>query len=150
LENASAPGPFIYFVYSSHGEIKYIGKADERTVLYRWVRPDMRTGIHQWSHGTNSAKKRATVELIADEIRAGLGPVTLYFSNADLLRASITRRAASVGIVAQEVDSMDAGEFVDIFEHYLIHALQPAWNVQRKGSPPRGPVTMCGNFWAPA
>ncbi len=150
LENAAANGPFIYFVYGADNEIKYIGKADERTVLYRWIRPDARTGLHQWSHGTNSAKKTATVEFIAEEILAGRGPVRLYFSNAHSLRASVTKRASALGIAPTEIHALSATNFVDSLEHYLIHALQPKWNVQRKGAPPKGPITTCGDFWTEA
>ncbi len=105
-ENASASGPYIYFVYSALGEIKYIGKADERTVLYRWIRPDGRTGLHQWSHGTNSAKKKATIEFIADELRSGKSPVRLYFSNARSLRASVVKRAATLGITLANLETL--------------------------------------------
>lgn len=146
-ENAEAPGPYIYFVFAVSGEIKYIGKADERTVLYRWIRPDARTGLHQWSHGTNSATKKATVEFIADEIRAGRAPVRLYFSNAIALRASLAKRSAALGIAPDEVQALPSAEFIDRLEHYLIHALRPEWNIQRKSAPPAGPITRCGDFW---
>lgn len=146
-ENAAASGPYIYFVYSSRGHIKYIGKADERTVLYRWIRPDERTGLHQWSHGTNSAKKKATIEFIADELRSGQAPVRLYFSNASSLRASVVKRAKTLGIVATELETLPATQFVDELEHYLIHALQPEWNVQRKSASPKGQLSKCGDFW---
>jgi hypothetical protein len=147
LENKSAPGPFIYFVYSATGEIKYIGKADEKTVLYRWIRPDKRTGVYQWSHGTNSATKRATTEQIASEIRAGRTPVRLYFANATLLRASVSKRAVALGIPPGEVHSVSAVDFVSALEHYLIHAFQPQWNSQRKSAPPEGFIKSCGDFW---
>lgn len=149
-ENAAAPGPFIYFLYSSPGEIKYIGKADERTVLYRWIRPDARSGLHQWSHGTNSAKKRATVEFIAEELRVGRAPVRLYFSNANSLRASVINRAAMLRIAPTELNALSATQFVDTLEHYLIYSLQPEWNVQRKRTPPTGPIRQCGDFWVGA
>lgn len=134
-------------MYDATGEIKYIGKADERTVLYRWIRPDARTGLHQWSHGTNSAKKKGTIEFISDEIRSGRTPVRLYFSNASLLRASVVKRSTVLGVASEELHALSATEFVDRLEHYLIHALRPEWNVQRKRAAPRGPIARCGDFW---
>lgn len=147
MEGAGNPGPFIYFVYSASNEIKYIGKADERTVLYRWIRPDARTGLHQWSHGTNSAKKKATVEFIADEIRSHRGPVSLHYSSASALRAAVVRRSTALAIDAKELQSLSAADLIDCLEHYLIHALRPEWNVQRKRIPPTGPISQCGDFW---
>lgn len=149
-ENAGATGPYIYFVYAASGEIKYIGKADERTVLYRWIHPDARTGLHQWSHGTNSATKKATVEFIADEIRNGRTPVRLHFSSAAALRASLLKRSAALGIVQDEIQALPPTELIDRLEHYLIHALRPEWNVQRKRVPPVGPISKCGDFWVGA
>jgi hypothetical protein len=146
-ENAGAIGPYIYFVFTASSEIKYIGKADERTVLYRWIRPDARTGLHQWSHGTNSVTKKATVEFIADEIRSGCAAVRLYFSNASALRASIVKRSAALGIAPDEIDALPSSKFIDHLEHYLIHALRPEWNVQRKNAPPTSPIARCGDFW---
>jgi hypothetical protein len=149
LENKSAPGPFIYFVYSVTGEIKYIGKADEKTVLYRWIRPDKRTRLYQWSHGTNSATQTATIERIASEIRAGRTPVRLYFANATLLRSSALKRAAAVGRPPKEVHSISAVDFVSALEHFLIYTFQPEWNGQCKGAPPKGLINSCGDFWCP-
>lgn len=146
-ENAGAPGPYIYFVYDASGQIRYIGKANERTVLYRWIRPDARTGLHQWSHGTNSATKKATVEFIADEIRSGRVPVRLYFSNASVLRAAVLKRAAALGLPQEELRALPDTQLVDMLEHYLIHALRPDWNVSRKSVPPAGLIAKCGDFW---
>lgn len=149
-ENRSAAGPYVYFVYGSEGVIKYIGKADERTVLYRWIRPDARTAAHQWSHGTNSAKKKATIEFIAEELRAGRVPVRLYFSNAAALRAAVVKRAGARGIDLEQLRALSPTGFIDELEHYLIHALQPEWNVQRKKAPPAGAMGRCGDFWVAA
>jgi hypothetical protein len=149
-ENAGTPGPYIYFVYATSGEIKYIGKADERTVLYRWIRPDARTGLHQWSHGTTSATKKATVELIAEEIRNGRAPVRLWFSNVAVLRASLLKRSAALGMAPDEITALSSTELIDRLEHYLIHALRPEWNVQRKSAPPADPIARCGDFWTGA
>jgi hypothetical protein len=146
-ENAGAPGPFIYFVYNSAREIKYIGKADERTVLYRWIRPDARTGAHQWSHGTNSAKKKSTIEFIAEEIRSGRSPVRLYFSDAGALKAAVLKRSIVLGIGQEELQTLPLTDLIDCLEHYLIHSLRPEWNVQRKSAPPAGPIATCGDFW---
>ena len=146
-ENAGAKGPFLYFVYGSSGDINYIGKADERTVLYRWIRPDGRTGLHQWSHGTNSATKKATIEFIAEELRSGRSPVRLYFSAAESLRSELARRAAVLPEQLTELNALSSVELIDQMEHYLIYKLQPVWNVQRRIRPPVGLISRCGDYW---
>lgn len=146
-ENPGAAGPYIYFVYDATTLIKYIGKANDLTVLHRWIRPDARTGLHQWAHGTNLVKKKATVEFIADELRNGRTPVRLYFSNASALREAVAKRSAALGIAPGELRTLSPIEFVARLEHYLIHMLKPEWNVQHKGIAPVGPLARCGDFW---
>lgn len=116
-------------------------------MLYRWIRPDKRNRAYQWSHGTNSATKKATTEYIADELRAGRKPVRLYFANAQALRSSVIKRAAATGVSAEELDTLSDSGFVAMLERFLIHRFQPAWNVQSKSRPPAGVLGACGAFW---
>ena len=148
LENKSAKGPFIYAIYSSTGQIKYIGKTNEKTVLCRWVRPDKRTGLHQWSHGTTSATKKATIDYIADELRVGQKTVCLYFSNAVALRSLVVKRAAALGVSHQELAALSPSEFVYQLERFLIYTFQPPWNTQSKSNSPTGIISKCGNYWS--
>jgi hypothetical protein len=147
IDNAGAQGPFIYFLFNSLGEIMYVGKADERTVLYRWIRPDARNGTYQWSHGTNSPTKKSTIEFISDELRAGRGPVRLHFSNITSLRGSVIKRAEMLGISLAELNTLSDKQFTNELEHFLIYSLQPELNIQRKKTPPVGLVSKCGDYW---
>lgn len=39
IEECSAEGPFIYFVHDGAGDLCYVGKSKEKSVIKRWVRP---------------------------------------------------------------------------------------------------------------
>ncbi|EIC30300.1 hypothetical protein [Methylomicrobium album] len=147
LSNRNVKGPYLYAVYSQTGEIRYVGKALEKTVLYRWIRPDKRTGQHYWSHGTTSGTKKATIEFIAEELLAGCKPVALYFAGYSQLVSLVQKRATAVGINSQEIAAIPAEQFAEQLENYLIYTLQPPWNSRGKTSPPNGILAKCGDYW---
>lgn len=147
LENAIAQGPYIYFVYSSLGEIVYIGKAYERTVLDRWARPDARNGIYQWSHGTNSKTKKSTIEFISEELLAGRGPVRLFFADIMSLRKLVFERAQELAVSIDELNMLSVKFFTDELEHFLIYYLQPNLNIKHKKTAPKSLVNKCGDYW---
>jgi hypothetical protein len=146
LENSFASAPFLYFVYSSKCQIKYIGKSTEKNVLERWIRPEKSSGIKRWTHGT-TGKNKSTVEYIAEEIINGVVPVSLYFTNYEALLPQVLNRLYLLGICNSEIIAMSKEKFIEQLEHYLIYKFQPDWNVSKKNKSPSGVINNCGDYW---
>ena len=116
-EGADQSGPFVYLVVDRHGDVQYIGKTKEKTVIKRWVRPGVGgPASHYWSH-TN--KRAGCVRRIAAGILAGHGPYQLRFTSAALMPRENVER------FAQLYPHLDALEQI---EKGLMSALRPGWN----------------------
>ena len=147
IENKLARGPYLYSVYTQDGEIKYIGKATDETLLKRWIRPDKSKTKYFWTHGTTSAKAVSTVEKIANEISGSNGPVCLYFSNYSKLFPLVQQNCKTCCVDPSEIEAMSHEEFIKELEHYMTYTLQPSWNVQNKKKPPSSSIMKCGDYW---
>ena len=147
IENKLARGPYLYSVYTQDGEIKYIGKATDETVLMRWIRPDKSRNKYYWTHGTTSAKAVSTVEKIADEISNSNGPVRLYFANYSKLFTLVQQHCQDCSTDPSEIETMSQDEFIKELEHYMTYTLQPLWNIQNKNRPPTSSIMQCGDYW---
>ena len=147
INNKIALSPFLYAIYSRDGVIKYIGKATDQTVLYRWIRPDKLGSNHYWSHGTTSAKGISTIEKIADEINKGNSPVRLFFASFSTLMPLIKSRCEAKSIDSDEISGLKPKVLIKELEHYLTYMLQPAWNIQNKKKPPNSIMKECGDYW---
>ena len=147
IENSQDSGPYLYSVYTQDGEIKYIGKATDETVLMRWIRPDKSRNKYYWTHGTTSAKAISTVEKIADEISNSNGPVRLYFANYSKLFTLVQQHCQDCSADPSEIETMSQDEFIKELEHYMTYTLQPLWNIQNKNRPPTSSIMQCGDYW---
>jgi hypothetical protein len=147
IENRLARGPYLYSIYTQDGEIKYIGKASDETVLMRWIRPDKSRTKYYWTHGTTSAKAVSTVEKIAEEISNSNGPVRLYFANYFELFTLVQQHCQVCSVDTSGIDAMQHDEFIKELEHYMIYTLQPLWNIQNKKKPPTSSIMQCGDYW---
>jgi hypothetical protein len=150
-ENKLASGPYIYAVYSAEAEILYVGKADEKTVLYRWIRPNgLNRNEYYWAHGTTTKdpKKLSTVEKIYNLLEAGRGPITLHFSHYQSLKENVIRKFTEQGRSTEILLSMKAMDFIKELEHCMIYQLQPEWNIQGKKKKPITVVAEHGNYWS--
>ena len=150
LKNKLSRGPYIYAVCSSGGEILYIGKADEKTVLYRWIRPDRRNkSKYYWAHGTTSPnpKKESTIEKISKLLETESGPITVQFANYKTLKSAVQERFETIGQDATVVENMKAMDFIKDLEHCMIFYLQPLWNTQGKKKQPTSIVSKHGEYW---
>jgi hypothetical protein len=151
LEAPSLDGPYLYAMYDAKNVIRYIGVVTEKdcnNFLERWIRPDKHTGKHYWTHGTNK-KGKSTVEWIADGLRAGLGPIRLYFSNYRHLLPAVAAHAESKGVDISSYKALPPGTFLEKLEHAWIYLLQPDWNKSRKKRPP-GNLWIASDYWARA
>ena len=147
IENSQDSGPYLFSVYTQDGEIKYIGKATDETVLMRWIRPDKSRNKYYWTHGTTSAKAVSTVEKIADEISNSNGPVRLYFANYSKLFTLVQQHCQDCSADPSEIETMPQDEFIKELEHYMTYTLQPLWNIQNKNRPPTSSIMQCGDYW---
>jgi hypothetical protein len=118
VEGANEVGPFVYFVSDRLGEVHYVGKSKEKTVIRRWVRPG--TGgpaTHYWSHTNKSA---GCVRRMAEGIRSGQGPFTLRFVSVAALPLHYLDRFFSRHPEPDVLESIEKG---------FISLLNPTWNV---------------------
>ena len=119
LEGHGIKGPFIYFVVDQDGQVCYIGKSKEATVIKRWVRPGVGGPVtHYWTHSTSTG---GSVFNIAEGLRKGEGPYSLRYSPISLLLPSDQFEA--IALNAEEQDLVLARLEAD-----LIRTLGPKWN----------------------
>lgn len=148
IENALAKPPYLYAVYNGVGDIKYIGVGTSKTlktVLQRWIRPDKNSGSHYWAHGTN--KKKATITAIAEDLAKGIKPIRLYFANYERLFPLVENRGNALGYDVREISELQPETFIDNLEQFMIHRMQPEWNIWGKRKLPVGPIAIYGNYW---
>lgn len=83
LEGRDSDGPFIYFVLDAAGNVHYVGKSKEKTVIKRWVRPGIGgPASHYWTHTNRSA---GCIRRIAEGLRSGHGAFELRFAGLSQL-----------------------------------------------------------------
>ena len=147
IENSQVRGPYLYLVCIQNGEIKYIGKANDETVLMRWIRPVKSSYKYCWTHGTTSTTRVSTVEKIADEISNSNGPVRLYFANYSKLFTLVQNHCQDCSVDPSEIEAMSQEDFIEELEHYMTYTLQPLWNIKNKNKPPTSSIKKCGDYW---
>ena len=117
IEGGSLSGPFIYFVVNELGEVCYIGKSKEKTVIKRWVRPGIGgPSTHYWTHAT---KKAGCVRNIASGMEKGLGPYQLRFIPVSVINSKYKEQ---LNAEYQNIDDLEQ------IERGLITLLKPKWN----------------------
>lgn len=116
-------GPWLYLWTEGDDTIRYVGQHKERSVFYRMIRPDEKTGSPHWTHGTESATKTPTITHAWEVIRAERGPVRLYYLAYPELREILARFGG-----AEVLAEADPVAVVRDAEAVLIEALAPAWN----------------------
>lgn len=110
LEKCTEPGPFLYFVVDGQGDVCYVGKSEETSVLKRWIRPgNGGPASHYWTHSTRAG---GCVFSIADGLRRG---------SRYQLRYAPLGRLQLAGVVSRSCNLPEA-------ERQLIDQLRPAWN----------------------
>lgn len=120
LEGANIVGPFIYFVADRNGQVHYVGKSKEKTVIKRWVRPGFGgPATHYWSHTNKTA---GCVRRIAEGIQAGHGPFHLTFTSINTLPSTYSECFASQYPHLVQLERIEKG---------FMSLLRPAWNDPR-------------------
>jgi hypothetical protein len=120
LEGAKTVGPFIYFVVDRDGEVKYVGKSKENTVIKRWVRPGLGgPATHYWTHTNKTA---GCVRRIANGIQSGRGPFHLRFIGTSTLPSPYMERFSSLHPNLELLERAEKG---------FMSMLEPAWNDPR-------------------
>jgi hypothetical protein len=150
LEGTGLVGPYLYVVFDRVGAIKYVGKATEEGLtspLERWIRPNREKTKWYWAHGTNKKRGKATVIWIAEALKGGRGPLSLYFSNYRHFVDRIRVRSEVIGEPFSALASLAPESFIKDVEHALTYKFQPEWNVQNKKLPPRSSITRCVDYW---
>ena len=118
LEGAMLAGPFIYFVLDRHGEVCYVGKSKEKTVIKRWVRPGTGgSATHYWTHTNESA---GCVRRIAAGIAQGDGPFELRFVPLSAIPSKYLERFSAL---YPHVDALESAE------RGMISVVRPKWNI---------------------
>jgi hypothetical protein len=117
LEGATLTGPFIYFVLNRRGEVCYVGKSKERTVIKRWVRPGSGgPATHYWTHTNESA---GCVRRIANGILAGDGPFQLRFVPVNSLPSTYMKRFEALHPHLDPLERIERG---------MMSVVRPLWN----------------------
>lgn len=117
IEGASLTGPFIYFVLDRAGEVCYVGKSKEKSVVKRWVRLGIGgPATHYWTHTNVTA---GCVRRIALGITEGRGPYQLRFVPVSAFPYSYVVRFASMYPGLEPLDQAERG---------AISILHPVWN----------------------
>lgn len=117
LEGASKSGPYVYFVVDRHGDVHYVGKSKEKTVIKRWVRPGLGgPTTHYWTHTNKSA---GCVRRIANGIHEGHGPFQLRFLSTVDIPESYCKQFSDLYPGIEALDRVEKG---------FMSMLGPTWN----------------------
>ena len=117
LEGVSTSGPFIYFVRDCEGQVCYVGKSKEKSLVKRWVRPGIGgPTTHYWTHTNVTA---GCVRRIASGIVEGRGPYQLRFLPLNSFPSTYIERFQS------DFPGLDP---LDQAERGAIAMLSPLWN----------------------
>lgn len=117
LEGKGLAGPFIYFVLDGHGQVHYVGKSKEKTVIKRWVRPGLGgPASHYWTH-TN--RKAGCVRKIAEGLQRGQGPFELRFMTVNDVPPHAVMRFSAAYPHLEPLEQLEKG---------CMSLLRPTWN----------------------